>query len=105
MLGNRKFIVAGVLVFGLLVAGIGGTIVMAQGPTPTAPSTQSGAQTLTDLFWQSLAQKLGTTVEKLKQAVTDARTDSINQGVKQGVLTQAQADAMLQRIQNALPGT
>lgn len=107
MLGKRKFILAGALVLVLLVAGIGSAVVMAQGPTPTptTPSTQSGAQTLNDLFWQSLAQKLGTTVEKIRQAITDARLDSINQGVKQGILTQPQADALLQRYQNALPGT
>jgi hypothetical protein len=49
------------------------------------------------LYWQSLAQKLGTTVDKLQQATTDARKDALDQAVKQGLLTQAQADRMSQR--------
>ena len=100
MLGKTKWIVAGVLVFVLLVAGIGGAVVFAQSPTPTP----TGAKTWADLYWQTLAQKLGTTVEKLQQAMTDARKDALNQAVKEGMLTQAQADAMLQRQQNVAPG-
>jgi hypothetical protein len=92
-----KFIAAGALVLGLLVAGIGGTVVLAQGSTP---QSQSGVKTLADLFWQALAQKLGTTVDKVKQAETDAHKDAITQGVAQGLLTQTQADGMLQRLQN-----
>lgn len=88
MLGKTKFIIAGALVLVLLVAGIGGAIAFAQGPT-TTPKTWA------DLYWQTLAQKLGTTVEKLQQAMTDARKDAADQGVKQGLLTQAQADRML----------
>ncbi|HEX7594540.1 MAG TPA: hypothetical protein VF429_10260, partial [Anaerolineae bacterium] len=101
MLSKRKFIIAGALVAVLLVAGIGGTMALAQSPTP---QTASGAKTLADLFWQAFAQKLGTTVDKAQQAETDARKDSIAQGVTQGLLTQAQADAMLQRMQNGAPG-
>jgi len=102
MFGKTKFIVAGVLVLVLLAAGIGGTIALAQGPTPTPPAS-TGAKTLSDLYLQALAQKLGTTVDKLQQAMTDARKDALNQAVKQGLLTQAQADNMLQ-MQNAIPG-
>lgn len=104
MTGTSKLIVAGVLVFVLLAAGVGGTIVLAQGPTPTPPA-QSGRQGWAQLYLQALAQKLGITVDKLQQAQTDARKDAITQAVKQGLLTQAQADAMLNRMQNALPGT
>ena len=95
-----KFIAAGALVFALLVAGIGGTVALAQAPTP---QSQVGAKTLSDLFWQALAQRLGTTVDKVKQVVTDARKDAIAQGVTQGLLTQTQGDDMLQRLQNASP--
>jgi uncharacterized protein YidB (DUF937 family) len=97
VLSKRKFIIAGALVTVLLVAGIGGTMALAQSPTP---QTASGAKTLVDLFWQALAQKLGTTVDKVKQAETDARKDAITQGVTAGLLTQTQADSMLQRLQN-----
>lgn len=102
MTGTSKLIMAGVLVFVLLAAGVGGTIVLAQGPTATPPSV---GKTWMDLYRQTLAQKLGTTLEKLQQAETDARQEAITQAVKQGLLTQAQADAMLKRMQNVLPGT
>lgn len=85
MFGKTKFILAGVLVIALLAAGVGGTVALAQGPTP-APKTWM------ELYWQTLAQKLGTTVEKLQQAMTDARTEAAKQGVQQGLLTQNQAD-------------
>jgi uncharacterized protein YidB (DUF937 family) len=98
MLGKTKFIIAGVIVFALLVTGIGGTIVLAQGPTQTPPAkSQSG---WSQLYLQALAQKLGTTVDKLQQAMTDARKDALGQAVKQGILTQTQADAMQQRLQH-----
>jgi hypothetical protein len=90
MKNRNKFIVAGILVLALLVAGIGGTIAFAQGPTGTG-------NPLENLYLSTLAQKLGTTVDKLQQAMTSARTGSTAQAVKQGLLTQAQADQMLQR--------
>lgn len=90
MSNKTKFIVAGALVFALFVAGVGGTIAFAQGPAP-APSGNAWM----NLYWQTLAQKLGITVEKLQQAMNDARSEAAKEGVKQGVLTQAQADRML----------
>src|SRR5512142_187995 len=94
-----KLLAGGALLFLLLATAVGGTIVMAQGPTPSPTSpgsgpttTPSGPRTLEDLYWQVLAQKLGLTVDKLQQTVTDARKEAITQGVKQGLLTQAQAD-------------
>src|SRR5574340_1252660 len=99
MLGRFKWIPVGLLLFALLAAGIGGTLVMAQGPTatPTAPSTggastPSAPNSLTSLYWQALAQRLGLSVDKLQQTVVDARKDAINQAVKQGLLTQTQAE-------------
>ena len=87
-MNKKKFLIAGALIMVLLVTGIGGTIAFAQGPTPTG-------KTWADLYWQTLAQKLGTTVEKLQQAITDARKDATTQGVKEGLLTQTQADRIL----------
>lgn len=102
---NRKvLVVAGVAVIALLLAvGIAGTVVLAQGPTPTTPPAQQGKSSLGQLYLQALAQRLGTTVDKLQQAAKDARTDAINQAVKQGLITQAQANRLLQN-QNAKPG-
>jgi hypothetical protein len=93
MFGKTRWILAGLLVIAFLMLGVGSSIILAQSPTPT-PS-----KTWTELYWQSLAQKLGTTVEKLQQATTDARKDALAQAVKQGLLTQAQADRMSQRAQ------
>ncbi len=112
MSSKWKIFLVGLFVVMLLVAGVGGTMVLAQGPTstPTAPATggtptPSAPKTLSDLYWQALAQRLGLSVDKLQQTVVDARKDAINQAVKQGLLTQAQADRLLQQLQNAAPGT
>ena len=98
-----RFVVMGALLIVLLALGVGGSLVLAQSPTttPTAPfatgAPSTSAKTLTDLFWQAFAQRLGITVDKAKQAETDARKDALTQAVKQGLLTQSQADAALQR--------
>jgi polyhydroxyalkanoate synthesis regulator phasin len=83
---TTQWILAGLLVITLLIAGIGSGVALAQGPTPTPPKTWM------ELYWQTLAQKLGTTVEKLQQAMREARTEAAKQGVQQGLLTQKQAD-------------
>ena len=90
MNNKRKLIVAGVLVLALLVAGIGGTAAFAQGPA-------GAGNTLENLYLSTLAQKLGTTLDKLQQAMASARQDTASQAVKQGLMTQAQADQWLQR--------
>ena len=100
MLNKKKILVAGVLVFALLAAGIGGVVVLAQSPTPTP----NGKANFVQLFLQALASRLGTTTDKLTQAMTDARKDAINNAVTQGLITQAQANQMLQRLQNAPAG-
>jgi len=92
MKNGNKVIVASVLVLVLLVSGIGGAVALAQGPTP--PAKNWG-----DLYRSALAQKLGTTVEKLQQAMTDARKEAVDQAVKQGLLTQAQGDQLQRRVQ------
>ncbi|MCX7839345.1 MAG: YckD family protein [Anaerolineae bacterium] len=91
MFNKTKLVSAGLLVLALLVIGVGGSIALAQSPTPTT------GKTWMDLYWQTLAQKLGTTVEKLQQAMTDARKEAATQGVQQGLLTQDQADRILGR--------
>lgn len=92
MFSKTKIVAASLLVVALLAVGIGGAIAFAQGPTTTPP------QKFGDLFNQVLAGKLGISVDKLAQTMTDARKEALGQAVKQGLLTQAQAD----RMQNAL---
>ena len=93
---RNKPIIATALVVMLLAAGLTTTVVLAQGPTPTPPRAN-----LAQLFLQALANKFGVSVPTLQQNFADARKDALNQAVKQGLITQAQADKMLQRLQNA----
>ena len=98
---RTKIFLGSALVLALLLAGVGATLVLAQGPTPT-PGTTPRAN-MGQLFLQALANKLGISVPTLQQDFADARKDAINQAVKQGLITQAQADRMLQRLQNVPP--
>lgn len=91
MLSKTKIALASALVVALFVIGIGGSIALAQGPTPTPPKTG-----WMNLYWQALAGKLGVSVEKLQQAMQDARKDALNEAVKKGMLTQQQADRLQQ---------
>jgi uncharacterized protein YidB (DUF937 family) len=97
MFSKTKWIVAGLLVITLLAVGIGGSIALAQGPKP--PAAGKGWM---QLYWDALAKQLGVPTDKLQQAMTDARKDALDQAVKQGLLTQAQADAMAKRAQNGV---
>lgn len=89
------------LVTALFGAGFVLNVAEAQGPTPTTPAPSSG---LDQSFWQALATRLGTTVERLQQAVKDAGKDTVAQGLADGRLTQEQADRMNQRLDQWQPG-
>jgi len=93
MFGKSKWVLAGLLIVALLALGVGSSIALAQGPTPTPPGGKNWMQ----LYWDALAKRLGVSVDKLQQALKDAHTDALDQAVKQGLLTQAQADKMKQR--------
>jgi len=86
---------AGLIVAVLMAVGLGGSVVLAQGPQPP-----TGRANWMQLYWDALAKRLGVTTDKLQQAMTDARKDALDQAVKQGLLTQAQADKMTQAGQN-----
>ena len=74
--------------------------------TPTAAPTtapqqqqqQQQAQTIGDNFWVLLAGKLGVNADDLKKQAVAARQEMLDQAVKDGRLTQAQADALKQNI-------
>ena len=72
----------------------------AQGPTP-APTTPTN--TLDQTFWQALANKLGVTLDRLQQAVKDAAKEAITGAVQSNRLTQPQADALNQRVDQWTP--
>ncbi len=79
-------------------------------PTPTAPNStpnQKPAQgTFADIataFWNALASKLGISTDTLKSDVTDAQQAAIEQAVKDGKLTRAQADRMEQNLNSNAP--
>jgi uncharacterized protein YidB (DUF937 family) len=71
----------------LAVAVIGAGVVMGQ--TPGANNSPS--------FLDRVAQKLGIDTPKLKDAITSARQDQIDEAVRNGELTQKQADALKSR--------
>ena len=75
------------------VAVIGAGAVMAQ-----TPGTGSGKT-----FMDRVAEKLGIDTPKLQTAIKDARTDQIDEAVQNGDLTQKQADALKQKLDQIPP--
>jgi polyhydroxyalkanoate synthesis regulator phasin len=74
-------------------------VAFAQTPTPpTSPTPQSPLSAYNQTFWQTLADQLGTSVGKVQQAVRDALKAVVAQALKNGKLTQSQADAANSRI-------
>lgn len=94
-------VAAGVIVLG---GAVGGGIVMAAGnqtPTPT-PSTapNDNHQQQIDDYINKLAANLGIDASKLKDAMKQTALDELDQAVKDGKLTQTQADNIRQRIES-----
>lgn len=89
---NRKWLIAAVGAVAVVVLGAG--VVMAQ----TATGNGTGST-----FLDRVAQKLGIDTPKLQKAITDTRNEDVDAAVQNGDLTQKQADALKQRIQNS-PG-
>jgi hypothetical protein len=54
-----------------------------------------------DTLWV-IAQEKGLTTEQFQEMMTTARTNAANQAVADGVITQAQADFMLQRMETMM---
>ncbi|TAK67425.1 MAG: hypothetical protein EPO22_02930 [Dehalococcoidia bacterium] len=87
----KKWILAVVAVAAIAVIGAGA--VMAQ-----TPGTGSGKT-----FLDRVAEKLGIDTPKLQNAIKDARTDQIDEAVQNGDLTQKQADALKQKLDQMPP--
>src|SRR3954469_13099516 len=79
---NRKFAGAGVAV--ALLGGAGGALAVTSGS-----NSSSGGR---DAFLNDVAGRLNVTPEKLKGAIQGAFEDQLDAAVKDGKLTQAQAD-------------
>jgi hypothetical protein len=67
----------------------------APGKTPANPGTATDIATA---FWNALASRLGIGVDTVKSAFADAEKAAIEQAVKDGRLTRAQADKIEQRL-------
>jgi hypothetical protein len=82
---------------------VGGVAVFAADPQPTSTPTATGTS-YQDTFLSKLAAKLNVTVDQLKAAFTEARTDTINQAAADGQISDAQKEWMLERAQQATQG-
>ena len=121
---KKTILIAGLVVLALVVLGVG--VAFAQGLTPYAgngPMVQNGGGWMHDYVEQALAVKLGLTEEQVEdelaagkpmyqialdngiqqEALMDfmngVHRDAFAAAVKDGVVTQEQADWMLQRMQ------
>jgi hypothetical protein len=122
---KKTILIVGLVVAALVVLGVG--VASAQGPTPYAgngPMAQNGGGWMHDYVEQALAAKLGLTEKQVEdqlaagkpmyqialdqgikqEALTDfmngVHKDAFAAAVKDGVVTQEQADWMLQRMQS-----
>jgi hypothetical protein len=95
---NRKGVALG-LVVGLLGGAAGGALATSGGTkTTTATNPSATKQAHVDAFLSDVAGRLGVDVSKLKAALKGAAIDQVNQAVTDGMLTQAQADEIIARI-------
>jgi len=88
MTRTKKMWIAAAVGLTLLLGGVG--VVLAQTPTP---STGTGTT-----FLDRVAQKLGITTPRLQDAIKSAGSDQLDEAVKNGTMTQQQADALRQRL-------
>jgi polyhydroxyalkanoate synthesis regulator phasin len=95
-----KTLIASLMATALLGSGFFSSVSFAQTPTPpTPPSSQPATPPSPgDVFWSALAAKLNVSVENLRAAFRDAAQTVVGQLVKDGKLTQTQADKVNQRI-------
>ncbi|MGB8645545.1 MAG: hypothetical protein WCF84_09925 [Anaerolineae bacterium] len=71
--------------------------------TPGAPNKQAQQSAYAEAFWNALAKQLGISVDDLKTKTMAAQKDVIEQMVKDGKLTRAQADRMEQNLNTNQP--
>jgi hypothetical protein len=96
---NRKGVALG-LVVGLLGGAAGGALATSGGSKTTTTTTTPSAtrQARVDAFLSDLAGRLKVSVDTLKADIKAAAVDQVNAAVKDGTLTQAQADKIIAAI-------
>ncbi len=92
----------GVVVWqGSSILNVAGTA-LAQGTTPTpTPGAKGPKVDSFNAFMEALAKRLGITVDDLKKKVSEASGDVIDQWVKDGRITQEQANTLKERLNTA----
>ena len=102
---RTKILVATLSLVLVIASVLGGTMVLAADPeTTTTPTTTSTVTSVRDNFLNALAAKLNITVDELKSAIAEAKSETIDQMVKdrldnlvsQGKITQEEADQYLE---------
>jgi len=77
-------------------------VAFAQTPTPPTSPQQTAPSPYVQTFWQTLANNLNVTVEKLQSAIRDALKSTVAKMLADGKLTQQQADKINSTI-DSLP--
>ena len=122
---KKTILIVGLLVAAMMVLGVG--VAFAQGPAPYAgngPALQNGAGWMHDYVEKAFAAKLGLTENQVEDQLASGKpmyqialdngiqqealadfmngvhADALAAAVKDGVVSQEQADWMLQRMQN-----
>ena len=102
LIGVAGFLVVAAIAAGAWLVVSPTDLSFAQAPSPTAQPGQATTDkgVYNTYFWNALATRLGVTLDKLKEAITGAATDTIDQAVKDGKLTQDRANQMKSDLQN-----
>jgi hypothetical protein len=115
-MGRTRRVIAGVVlglvalavVAGIAIASFSNTASAAPAdqttPTPAANQNATNKGQYREAFKQAFAAKLGVDEAKLDAAFTGAVDDTLDQAVKDGTITQAQADKIKQTAQNGFQG-
>jgi ribosomal protein S20 len=95
---RRPYIITAALVLGLALG-----VVLAPSIRSTIASAQTPTQSTGDSLWNSFLDKLAAALNidraTLDSAIVTAGNNTADEAVQQGTLTQAQADALKQRLQ------
>lgn len=75
--------------------------IIAGGVLTVFAQTNSSGADRKEAYLESLAARLGVTVDALKQAIKDTNLEQLDQLVQEGLITEEQADVLRERIQNA----